>query len=53
MHVWKEFVVSMETGAASGKAGLLSNKLEVDLPPWKWVEASMEVDGSSREPLWK
>ena len=33
------------------EGGLLPNKLEVYLPPpWKLVEASMEVDGSGCKP---
>ena len=49
---------SLEAGATSTEAGLLPNKLEVDLPPWKLVEASMEVDrvflhGSKWKLHWK
>ena len=36
----------MEAGATSTEAGLHPNKMEVDLPPWKLVEASMEEDVS-------
>ena len=45
--------LEVETGATSTEAGLLPNQLEVDLPPCKFVEASMEVDGSRWKPVWK
>ena len=45
----------MEVGDPSMEAGLLPNKLEVDLPPWKLTEASMEidVDGFNWKHPWK
>ena len=45
--------VLLPAGANSIVAGLLSNKLEADLTPWKLVEAFMEVAGSSWKPPWK